>query len=92
MSQCQTPTEIYRKDRAKLFTRAFMSEPGGTGSNRFGLDSRKKFFSVRVVRFWQRSPRKVVDIPSLEVSKTRQNGAWSNLVIPVHEWGCPIPL
>ncbi|KFU87275.1 hypothetical protein M959_05315, partial [Chaetura pelagica] len=47
---------------------------------RFRLDIRKKFFSVRVVRHWSRLPREAVDAPSLEVFKSRLDGALSNLV------------
>ena len=47
---------------------------------RFSLDIRKKFFTVRVVRHWNRLPREAVDDPSLEVLKTRQDGALRNLV------------
>ena len=47
---------------------------------RFRLDVRKKFFPVRVVRHWNRSPREAVDAPSLAVFKARLDGALSNLV------------
>ncbi|KFR06539.1 hypothetical protein Y956_00247, partial [Nipponia nippon] len=47
---------------------------------RFRLDIRKKFFTVRVVRHWNRLPREVVDGPSLEVFKARLDRAFSNLV------------
>ncbi|KFW66274.1 hypothetical protein AS28_09465, partial [Pygoscelis adeliae] len=47
---------------------------------RFRLDIRKKFFAMRVVRHWHRLPREAVDAPSLEVFKTRLDGALSNLV------------
>jgi len=40
---------------------------------------RKKFFTVRVVRHWNRLPREVVVAPSLEVFKARLHGALSNL-------------
>ena len=47
---------------------------------RFRLDIRKKFFTARVVRHWNRLPRVFVDTPSLEASKARLDGALSNLV------------
>ena len=37
-------------------------------------------FLPRVVRFWNRLPREVVDVPSLEVFKTRLDEALGNLV------------
>ncbi|PKU28103.1 hypothetical protein llap_21592 [Limosa lapponica baueri] len=46
----------------------------------YRLDIRKKFFTVRVVRHWNRFPREVVDAPSLEIFKMRLDGALSNVV------------
>jgi len=40
----------------------------------------EKFFTVRVVRHWNRLPRKTVGDPSLEMFKARQDGALGNLV------------
>ncbi|KFQ92746.1 hypothetical protein Y956_05372, partial [Nipponia nippon] len=47
---------------------------------RFRVDIRKKFFTMRVVRHWNRLPREAVDAPSLEVFKARLDGALRNLV------------
>ena len=47
---------------------------------RFRVDIRKKFFTVRVVRHWNRLPSEVVDAPLLETFKARLDGAVSNLV------------
>ncbi|KFR05436.1 hypothetical protein N306_07283, partial [Opisthocomus hoazin] len=47
---------------------------------RFRLVTRKKFFTVRVVKHWNRLPREAVDAPSLEVFKATLDGALSNLV------------
>ncbi|KFM02980.1 hypothetical protein AS27_15476, partial [Aptenodytes forsteri] len=46
---------------------------------RFRLDIRKKFFTLRVVKHWQRLPREV-DAPSLEPFKVRLDGALSDLI------------
>ncbi|KFR13523.1 hypothetical protein N306_07481, partial [Opisthocomus hoazin] len=47
---------------------------------RFRLDIRKKFFTMKVVKHWNRLPREAVDTPSLAVFKARLGGALSNLV------------
>ncbi|KFZ50947.1 hypothetical protein N321_07846, partial [Antrostomus carolinensis] len=47
---------------------------------RFRLDIRKKFFTMRMVRHWNKFPKEVVDVPSLEVFKARLDEALSNLV------------
>ncbi|KFP09185.1 hypothetical protein Z169_06201, partial [Egretta garzetta] len=47
---------------------------------RFRLDIRKKFFTMWVVKHWNRLPREVVEAPSLETFKARLDGALSNLI------------
>jgi len=67
-----------------LFTSACSDRARGNGfklkEGRFRLDIRKKFFTVRVVRCWNRLPREAVDAPCLEVFKVRLDEALSNLV------------
>ncbi|KFP19464.1 hypothetical protein Z169_04658, partial [Egretta garzetta] len=45
----------------------------------FRLDVRKKFFTMRVVKHWNRLPREAVEAPSLETFQARLDGALSNL-------------
>ncbi|KAK4816061.1 hypothetical protein QYF61_011069 [Mycteria americana] len=54
----------YRKDGDRLFSKACCHRTRAMG--RFRLDLRKKFFTVRVVRHWNRLPREAVEAPSLE--------------------------
>ncbi|KFW11618.1 hypothetical protein N327_06699, partial [Fulmarus glacialis] len=74
----------YKKAGEGLFTRpcsdrtradAFKLKEG-----RFRLAIRKKFFTMRVVRHWNRLPKEVEDEPSLEVFRARLDGALSNVV------------
>ncbi|KFP17166.1 hypothetical protein Z169_08162, partial [Egretta garzetta] len=46
----------------------------------FRLDIRKKFFTMRVVKHWNRLPSEVVEAPSLEAFKARLDGALSSLI------------
>ncbi|KFU98345.1 hypothetical protein N340_14810, partial [Tauraco erythrolophus] len=74
----------YRKAGEGLFTRACSDRTRGNGfklkEGRFRLNIRKKLFTLRVVRHWNRFPREVVDAPSLEVFKATLDEALGNLV------------
>ena len=75
---------VYRKSEEGLFTRAVGVRMRGNGfkleEGRVRLSIRKKFFTVSVVRHWNRLPSKAANVPSLEGSKARLDGAVSNLV------------
>ncbi|KAK4832828.1 hypothetical protein QYF61_025816 [Mycteria americana] len=74
----------YKKDGDRLFSRPCCDRTRGNGfkrkEGRFRLHIRKKFFTMRVVKHWNRFPREVVDAPSLETFKVRLAGALSNLI------------
>ncbi|KFW03666.1 hypothetical protein N327_09438, partial [Fulmarus glacialis] len=74
----------YTKDGGKLFSRACCDRTRGNGfklkEGRLSLDIKKKFFTMRVVKHWNRLPREVVDAPSLETFKVRLDEALSNLI------------
>ena len=74
----------HRKAGEEHFLRACSDRTRGNGfkleKSRFRLDIRKKFFTVRAVRHWNRLPSEVVDAPTLEAFKARLDWALSNLV------------
>jgi len=74
----------YRKDMGNLFSKACCDRTRSNGfklrEGRFRLDIRNKFFTMRVVKRWNRLPREVVEVPSLETFKLRLDKALGNLV------------
>ena len=44
------------------------------------MDIRRKFFKPRVVMHWNRLPKEVVDVPSMEAFKTSLDVALGSLV------------
>jgi len=47
---------------------------------RFRLDIRRNFFTQRVVTHWNRLPKEVVDVPSMEAFEARLDVALGSLV------------
>ena len=74
----------YKKAGERLFTSACSDRKRGSGFELkevlFRSDTRKNFFTVRMVRHWHRLPRDSVAAPSLAVFQARLDGPLSNLV------------
>ncbi|KFV04360.1 hypothetical protein N339_07258, partial [Pterocles gutturalis] len=74
----------YKQEGEQVFTGVDSNRTRGNGfklrDRRFKLDIRRKFFTQRVLRHWNRLPREAVDVPSPEAFKTRLDGAMGSLL------------
>jgi len=74
----------FKNEGDRLFSRDCCDRTVGNGfrqnEERFRLDIKGKFVTIRVVRHWNRLPREVVGAPSLGTFHVRLDGALSNLM------------
>ena len=74
----------YKKDGERLFTKTCSDRTRANGfklkEGSFRLNIRRKYFTMRVVRQWNRLPIEAVDTLSLEVFKVTLDRNLSNLI------------
>jgi len=81
---CTKCQGAYKQEGEWLFMRVDSDRTRGNGlkrrQRRFMLDIRRKFFTQRVVKHWNRVPKEAVGVPSLEAFKSRLDVALGSLV------------
>ena len=74
----------YKQEAVQLFKRVDSDRTRGNGfqlrQRRFRLDTRRKFFTRRVVTYCNRLAKEVVDAPSLEAFRSRLDVALGSLI------------
>lgn len=83
---CGVPVhkEGLKKDGETLFTSTYNNRTKGNGfklkEGRFRLVTIKTFLTMMMMTFWNRWPREILAVPSLQVFKDRRARTLSNLV------------
>ncbi|KAK4830388.1 hypothetical protein QYF61_010899 [Mycteria americana] len=74
----------YKEYGDSLFTRSHMEKTRGNGYKlllgKFQLDTRGRFFTMRIICYWNNLPREVVDSPTLDTSKIQLDRVLGHLV------------
>lgn len=73
---CLPVKGAYKKAGDRIFTMA-LDKGFEMKEGRFRLHIQKKFFTVKVVRYWHSLSREATDAPSLEVLVARLEKAWA---------------